>query len=55
MKPDVALARKWYEHARELGSSEASESLARLGERGRRSVLSGLIVLPSARALHGDS
>ena len=29
--PDVALARKWYEHARALGSPEAADALARLG------------------------
>ena len=29
--PDVALARKWYEHARDLGSSEAGAPLLRLG------------------------
>ena len=30
--PDASLARKWYERARDLGSAEAGESLARLGE-----------------------
>jgi hypothetical protein len=29
--PDTALARKWYERARELGSAEAGEALIRLG------------------------
>jgi hypothetical protein len=29
---DTALARKWYERARDLGSAEAGESLGRLGE-----------------------
>jgi hypothetical protein len=29
--PDLAEARKWYEHARELGAPEAEERLARLG------------------------
>jgi TPR repeat protein len=28
---DLALARKWYERARELGAAEAAERLARLG------------------------
>jgi hypothetical protein len=31
--PDPALARKWYERARELGAPEAEERLARLGSR----------------------
>jgi TPR repeat protein len=31
VQPDVALARKWYEHARDLGAPEAEERLARLG------------------------
>lgn len=29
--PDLAMARKWYERARELGAAEAVERLARLG------------------------
>jgi hypothetical protein len=29
--PDIALARKWYERARQLGAPEAVERLARLG------------------------
>jgi hypothetical protein len=29
--PDLALARKWYERARELGAAEAAERLTRLG------------------------
>ena len=31
--PDLALAREWYEKARELGASEAEERLRRLGSR----------------------
>jgi TPR repeat protein len=30
--PDLALARKWYERALELGAAEAAERLARLGQ-----------------------
>lgn len=31
VKPDVGLARKWYERARQLGAAEAAEPLMRLG------------------------
>jgi hypothetical protein len=33
LQPDIAMARKWYEKARELGASEAGERLRRLGSR----------------------
>jgi hypothetical protein len=33
VQPDLALAREWYEKARELGASEAEERLRRLGSR----------------------
>jgi TPR repeat protein len=33
VQPDSALARRWYERARELGSADAQESLERLGGR----------------------
>jgi TPR repeat protein len=33
IQPDVATAKKWYEKARELGASEASDRLRRLGQR----------------------
>jgi hypothetical protein len=33
LQPDIAMARKWYEKARELGAAEASERLRRLGAR----------------------
>ena len=32
VKPDVALARKWYERARQLGAAEAAGPLMRLGQ-----------------------
>jgi len=32
VRPDVALARKWYERARELGAAEAAGPLLRLGQ-----------------------
>jgi len=31
VKPDVGLARRWYERARQLGAAEAAEPLMRLG------------------------
>ena len=31
LRPDVATARRWYEKARDLGSPQASDHLARLG------------------------
>jgi hypothetical protein len=33
VQPDLALAREWYEKARQLGASEAEERLRRLGSR----------------------
>jgi TPR repeat protein len=33
VQPDVALARQWYEKARELGAKEADERLRQLGSR----------------------
>jgi TPR repeat protein len=33
LQPDISVARKWYEKARELGAAEASERLRRLGTR----------------------
>jgi hypothetical protein len=32
VKPDAALARRWYERARDLGAAEATGALMRLGE-----------------------
>ncbi len=31
LRPDVAAARRWYEKARDMGSTQAAENLARLG------------------------
>ena len=31
LRPDVATARRWYEKARDLGSAQALDHLARLG------------------------
>jgi TPR repeat protein len=33
VQPDIALARRWYEKARELGAREAEERLRRLSAR----------------------